>query len=129
MVAKAAARHGVERGAEHHAGGAAVPREAWIRITSYNVCYTKLLRGDQPRVVCQGHAAEVTAVFASRSAPLVATNSWDETTRLWDVETGRELRRMSGKAEAGEKARRRHTGILDPFPNRAAALEAFSTAG
>ncbi|HVS11837.1 MAG TPA: protein kinase [Planctomycetota bacterium] len=52
----------------------------------------------EPRIVCEGHSAEVVEVFACPAAPLLASHSWDETTRLWDATTGRELRRLSARA-------------------------------
>jgi len=50
------------------------------------------------RVVCEGHAAEVTELFVSDAAPLLASNSWDETTRLWDTSTGRQVRVASARS-------------------------------
>jgi len=51
-----------------------------------------------PCAVLQGHAAEVVELFASPRAPLLSSHAWDETTRLWDLASGRELRRVSARA-------------------------------
>jgi eukaryotic-like serine/threonine-protein kinase len=39
----------------------------------------------------QGHQAEVVAILFNPTAPIVATYSWDETSRLWELATGREI--------------------------------------
>jgi WD40 repeat protein len=50
---------------------------------------------DELRTVLEGHAAEVVEIHLSSSLPLAVTYSWDETTRVWDTETGEELVRIS----------------------------------
>jgi WD40 repeat protein len=52
----------------------------------------------EPLFECQGHAAEVVEVFASPEAPLLLSNSWDETARVWDAADGTEIRRFSARA-------------------------------
>jgi eukaryotic-like serine/threonine-protein kinase len=39
----------------------------------------------------RGHQAEVVAVVFNPAAPIVATYSWDETSRFWELATGREV--------------------------------------
>ncbi len=60
-----------------------------------------------PHLVLAGHSAEVVDLIASPTAPLLMSYSWDETTRLWDALTGRELRSLSARAmgfdERGER--------------------------
>jgi len=50
-----------------------------------------------PRLVLTGHAAEVVDVIACREHALIATYSWDETTRLWNTLTGKEIVECSAR--------------------------------
>ncbi|MEM7310097.1 MAG: protein kinase [Planctomycetota bacterium] len=54
--------------------------------------------GDEPSAVLTGHTAEMVTVFASPTEQLAASNSWDQTMRVWDTETGEELMRISASA-------------------------------
>jgi WD40 repeat protein len=60
-----------------------------------------------PHLVLAGHSAEVVDLIASPTSPLLMSYAWDETTRLWDALTGRELRSLSARAlgfdESGER--------------------------
>jgi WD40 repeat protein len=52
---------------------------------------------DQPHLVVQlGHADPVTSVAFSPDGRLVLTGSEDRTAKLWDIETGEELRTFAG---------------------------------
>lgn len=53
--------------------------------------------GVEPRLVLAGHSAEVVDLVASPNAPLLLSYAWDETTRLWDARSGRELTRLSAR--------------------------------
>src|SRR5262249_32385551 len=50
----------------------------------------------EPMAVCRGHQAEVVQVCFSSGGTLLATHSWDGTTRLWDPRTGRERLSVPG---------------------------------
>jgi WD40 repeat protein len=54
----------------------------------------------QPHLVhrLQGHTSMVHAASFSPDGRQVLTGSWDSTARLWEVATGRELRRLEGHA-------------------------------
>jgi WD40 repeat protein len=51
---------------------------------------------DYPDQVLNGHTAEVTSIAFSPDGRQVLTGSTDNTARLWDSETGREVQRFSG---------------------------------
>ena len=50
-----------------------------------------------PIAVLKGHADPVYAVAFSADASMAATGSFDQTIKLWDADTGRELRTLGGK--------------------------------
>lgn len=54
-------------------------------------------QGSEPCLRLDGHAAEVVDVFAPPRGPFLASYAWDETTRVWDLSSGTELRRFSGR--------------------------------
>jgi WD40 repeat protein len=49
--------------------------------------------------VTTGHADRVTQVAISPDGSIVATGSWDSTAILWELRTGRELRRLRGHTD------------------------------
>ncbi len=50
-----------------------------------------------PQLVVQlNHASPITAIALSDNGRYFVTASWDQTLRLWDAETGQELRRFNG---------------------------------
>ncbi|MBL8863715.1 MAG: protein kinase [Planctomycetes bacterium] len=50
-----------------------------------------------PRLVLSGHAAEVVDALAAPGRGLLATYSWDETSRLWDLLTGHQIASLSAR--------------------------------
>ena len=50
-------------------------------------------------VVQKGHAEDVTAVVFSADGTLLATGSQDDTVKLWDTRTGKEIRTFIGHSE------------------------------
>lgn len=50
----------------------------------------------QEQLVLRGHAARVVRVAFSQVGEFLATSSWDQTTRLWSLRTGRLLLKMPG---------------------------------
>ena len=49
-----------------------------------------------PEVICRGHEAVVLRAAFNQKGNLIASTSWDGTSRIWDVATGSELLRTSG---------------------------------
>lgn len=64
-----------------------------------------------PRLVLAGHTAEVVDVIACPERALLATYSWDETTRLWDTLTGRELVELSARALGFDRTGQRFASL------------------
>ena len=59
---------------------------------------------DGVQVVFQtGHAFGVTALAMSRDGRLILSGSQDETSKLWDVASGRELRTLTGFGSMGPR--------------------------
>jgi WD40 repeat protein len=100
-----------------------------LPVDPYDVCWTGDGRGfavgcadftirifdteaSEPRVICRGHSAEVVEIHACPGTTLLTSYSWDETTRLWDATTGRELRRASART-LGFSADGRRLGLTD----------------
>ena len=54
----------------------------------------------EPLAACRGHQAEVVEICFSNGGDLLATHSWDGTTRLWDPRTGRERLSVPGRGAA-----------------------------
>jgi len=54
----------------------------------------------EKRAVLTGHQAELVGVLFSHSAPILASFSWDKTTRLWDYRMGRQLMSAGGELRA-----------------------------
>src|SRR5579871_2713903 len=54
---------------------------------------------NRPQLVAQlGHAAQVNSVAISSDSKLIVTGSSDNTARLWDVQSGKEIRTLTGHA-------------------------------
>lgn len=51
-------------------------------------------------IVQTGHSASVRSVIFSPNGKTLASSSWDSTIRLWDVESGKELRTIRNSADA-----------------------------
>jgi WD40 repeat protein len=51
-----------------------------------------------------GHQSQVVGVFFSSDSHLVATRSWDQTTRLWNPDSGRFLLAIDGETQFGQDA-------------------------
>jgi WD40 repeat protein len=47
----------------------------------------------------EGHTLAVTSVAFSPDGKLLASGSWDNTVKLWEVATGRELRTLKGHTD------------------------------
>jgi len=58
------------------------------------------VQSGERRAVLRGHQAELMGVFFSHTGPLLASVSWDKTTRLWDSRTGRQLISADGELRA-----------------------------
>jgi serine/threonine protein kinase/WD40 repeat protein len=60
--------------------------------------YIREVEGRQRVVACRGHQGEVLQVAFNHQGNLLATTSYDGTTRLWDPMTGRQLLQAPGYA-------------------------------
>jgi WD40 repeat protein len=61
------------------------------------------LPSEQPRLVTQmGHSDQITSATFSPEGRFVVTGGWiwDDTARLWDVATGREIRQFRGHSSS-----------------------------
>jgi WD40 repeat protein len=56
-----------------------------------------LADADQPRAVLSGHQTMATQIAFSHGSDLLASTGWDETIRLWDPLSGRQLVRAPGR--------------------------------
>ncbi len=62
-------------------------------------------RAERPNLVVQvGHSGGMTSVGFSSDGHLLLTSSEDGTTRLWEAETGRVIRRIESRREPGSSA-------------------------
>ena len=50
----------------------------------------------KPVVEFKGHSGDITSVAFSPDGRYVLTGSWDDTAKLWDTATGREIRTFKG---------------------------------
>jgi len=84
------------------ARGGSVQRETFV--TAFPELVRELKLGDEPATaapppggpVFGGHTAAILAIAFSADGKLVLSGSDDRTVRLWDLQTGRELRRFDG---------------------------------
>ena len=86
-------------------GGTSVawsPDGQWLAVGCADYCAYVWKAGQtgEPLAVCRGHQAEVIEVCFSNGGDLLATHSWDGTTRLWDSRTGRERLSVPGRGAA-----------------------------
>ncbi len=75
------------------------------------------VQSGEKQAVLRGHRAEVNGVFFGHRGPLLASVSWDKTTRLWDDRTGRQLISADGEllavsADDRRLAFRNQTGFI-----------------
>lgn len=69
-------------------------------------------RPQAPAIRLSGHQAELVAGAAHPTAPYVLSSSWDGTTRLWSLETGRQLLRVQAEANELRWSRDGRVGIV-----------------
>jgi eukaryotic-like serine/threonine-protein kinase len=58
------------------------------------------VQSGEKQAVLTGHQSEVIAALFSHNGPIVASVSWDKTTRLWDYRTGHQLMSAGGEVLA-----------------------------
>jgi WD40 repeat protein len=74
---------------------------AWI-VATVMLFTVSIQAEEEPEIVIQkGHSWGISSVAISRDGKYIVSGSWDNTVRLWDVETGKEIRTFTG-----------HTGIV-----------------
>lgn len=67
----------------------------------WNDAFAKEGESARPEIVLQtGHSSKVDAVVFSPDGRWIATGSFDNTIKIWDAETGRELRSLNGHTGA-----------------------------
>lgn len=72
---------------------------ATICKVDHTAALTRLLRSEKPLRTMKGHAGRVCRVAYHAAGRHAASASFDETWRLWDVETGKELLLQEGHSK------------------------------